>query len=113
MAKTGTGKYTAVSDAIRADIAAGVLEPGQWLPSEAGLMERYHVSRYGAREALKRLAGEGLIVTVDGKGSHVQYRRERATYSAIRSLIQHTDTQGRVHYRDAELVDWQTLGEPG
>jgi GntR family transcriptional regulator len=113
MAKTGTGKYAAVADAIRADIASGVLQPGQWLPSEAGLMQHYQVSRYGAREALKRLAGEGLIFIVDGKGSHVRHRHQRATYCALRSVTQHTDAQGKVHYQDAELADWHTLDEPG
>lgn len=113
MAKTGTGKYAAVADAIRADITTGVLEPGEWLPSESGLMARYQVSRYGAREALKRLAGEGLIVTVDGKGSHVRHRPERATYAGIRALHQETDAAGRVRLRDAELADWHPVGEPG
>lgn len=112
MAKTGTGKYAAAADAIRADIASGALEPGQWLPSESGLMERYQVSRYGAREALKRLAGEGLIVTVDGKGSHVRHRSERAAYAEVRGLTRHTGPDGRVAYQDTELADWHPAGEP-
>ncbi len=113
MAKTGTGQYAAAADAIRADIAGGALAPGEWLPSEAGIMDRYQVSRYGAREALKRLAGEGLIITVDGKGSHVRPRRERATYAALRGLTQHTDSDRRVRYRDTELHDWHPVAEPG
>ncbi|MGH4026125.1 MAG: GntR family transcriptional regulator [Pseudonocardiaceae bacterium] len=111
MTKTGTGKYAAVADAIRADITTGVLEPGEWLPSESGLMARYQVSRYAAREALKRLAGEGLIVTVDGKGSHVRHRPERATYAGIRALHRDTDPHGQM--RDGELADWREVGEPG
>lgn len=113
MVKTGTGNYAAAADAIRADIASGVLGPGEWLPSEAGIMTRYQVSRYGAREALKRLAGEGLIVTVDGKGSHVRPRRERATYAGVRGLSHQIDRAGRVRYRDAELDDWRPVDEPG
>ncbi len=114
MAKTGIGKYAAAADAIRADIASGQLGPGQWLPSEAGLMDRYRVSRYGAREALKRLAGEGLIVTVDGKGSHVRPRRERATYAGMRGLYRDVAGDGRVSVRDAELDDgWRVVEEPG
>ncbi|MGH3905272.1 MAG: GntR family transcriptional regulator, partial [Pseudonocardiaceae bacterium] len=113
MAKTGTGKYVAAAEAIRADIAGGALAPGEWLPSEAGIMTRYQVSRYGAREALKRLAGEGLIVTVDGKGSHVRPRRERATYAGLRALHQQTDPGGRVRYRDTELDQWHPVAEPG
>ncbi|MGH4017078.1 MAG: GntR family transcriptional regulator [Pseudonocardiaceae bacterium] len=113
MAKTGTGKYAAAAEAIRADIARGALAPGEWLPSEAGIMARYQVSRYGAREALKRLAGEGLIVTVDGKGSHVRQRRERATYAGVRGLHRQTDAGGQVRYRDTELAAWHPVEEPG
>ncbi|MGH4025177.1 MAG: GntR family transcriptional regulator [Pseudonocardiaceae bacterium] len=113
MAKTGTGKYAAVAEAIRADIATGQLQPGEWLPSESGLMDRYQVSRYAAREALKRLAGEGLIVTVDGKGSHVRPRPERATYAGIRALHRDTDPHGQLRVRDGELGGWRAVSEPG
>lgn len=112
MAKTSTGKYAAAADALRAEIARGVLAPGEWLPSEAEIMSLYQVSRYGAREALKRLAGEGLIVTVDGKGSHVRARRDRATYAGLRGLIRHVDPGGRVCYRDPELESWGEAEEP-
>jgi GntR family transcriptional regulator len=113
MAKTGTGKHAAVADALRADIAAGVLAPGEWLPSEAGIMDRYQVSRYGAREALKRLAGEGLIVIVDGKGSHVRPRRDRASYAGVRGLHRRPGPDGRVGYQDRELDTWRVAEEPG
>src|SRR5437764_14055940 len=112
MAKTGTGQYAAAVDAIRADIARGVYAPGDWLPSEAAIMARYHVSRYGAREALKRLAAEGLIVTVDGKGSHVKTHHARATYAGLRSLRHTSSDTSVVRYVDTELENWSPVEEP-
>jgi GntR family transcriptional regulator len=113
MAKTGTGHYAPVADALRRDITSGALAPGAWLPSEAQVMQIYQVSRYAAREAIKRLAGEGLVIVVDGKGSYVRARRERAAHADTRGLHQEIDTQGRVHYADAELAHWHTTEEPG
>jgi GntR family transcriptional regulator len=113
MAKTGTGQYASVADALRRDITSGALAPGAWLPSEAQVMQIYQVSRYAAREAIKRLAGEGLIIVMDGKGSYVRARRERATHADTRGLRQETDDHGHVSYRDAELEHWHTSEEPG
>jgi GntR family transcriptional regulator len=113
MSKTGTGQYAPVAEAIRRDITSGALAPGAWLPSEAQVMQIYGVSRYAAREAIKRLAGEGLVIVVDGKGSYVRTRRERAAHADPRSLRYDIDAQGRVSYRDAEADHWHTIEEPG
>lgn len=113
MAKTGTNTFAAVADALRAQITGGALRAGDWLPSEAGLMDQYEVSRYGAREALKRLAAEGLIAVVDGKGAHVRARSERAAHADLRALRREADPDGRVRYRDAETDGWREVEEPG
>jgi GntR family transcriptional regulator len=113
MGKTGIGQYAAVADAIRRDITSGALAPGAWLPSEAQVMQIYQVSRYGAREAIKRLAGEGLIIVVDGKGSYVRARRDRAAYADTRELRRETNAQGRAHYVDTELAHWHAAEDPG
>ena len=113
MGKTGVGQYAAVADAIRRDITSGALAPGAWLPSEAQVMQIYQVSRYGAREAIKRLAGEGLVVVVDGKGSYVRARRDRATHADLRGLHRQLDAHGGVRYIDADLAHWHATEDPG
>lgn len=113
MGKTVVGQYTGVADAIRRDITSGALPPGAWLPSEAQVMQIYQVSRYGAREAIKRLAGEGLIIVVDGKGSYVRARRDRAAHADTRGLRREVDAHGRVRYVDADLTHWHTTEDPG
>lgn len=58
-----------VADALRAEIASGALRPGQKLPSEGTLIERFSVSRTVVREAIGRLRAEGMVRTQRGSGS--------------------------------------------
>jgi DNA-binding GntR family transcriptional regulator len=60
----------AIHRALQAEILALDLAPGQ-LIDEASLAERFGVSRSPVREALVRLAGEGLVSTLPNKGTVV------------------------------------------
>ncbi|HJR98380.1 MAG TPA: GntR family transcriptional regulator [Actinomycetota bacterium] len=60
--------YQQVQQAIGEHIAAGRLAPGQQLPSERQLCERFEISRVTARRALAALVGEGLIEASPGRG---------------------------------------------
>ncbi|NUP37084.1 MAG: GntR family transcriptional regulator [Streptomyces sp.] len=61
----------AVLDSIRRAILSGELKPGQALV-EAELAERLQVSKTPVREALKTLAGSGLVTTSAYKGAVVR-----------------------------------------
>lgn len=63
--------FAQVRDALRADILGGRLGAGDRLPSEAELIARFGVSRITVRQALAELQSDGLIQTVNGKGSYV------------------------------------------
>jgi GntR family transcriptional regulator len=56
---------------IAADIANGVLAPGDRLPAERTLSERLSVSRSTVRRAIQRLVAEGLVEAGVGRGSFV------------------------------------------
>ncbi|GAA3306074.1 GntR family transcriptional regulator [Nonomuraea dietziae] len=60
-----------LADLIRADIHAGRLKPGAQIPSEARLVQIHGIGQMAVRQALRLLRGEGLIVTIKGKGSAV------------------------------------------
>jgi DNA-binding GntR family transcriptional regulator len=60
----------AIHRALRSEILALDLAPGQ-LIDEAGIAERFGVSRSPVREALVRLAGEGLVNSLPNKGTVV------------------------------------------
>ena len=60
-----------IADRLRAAIKHGEFRPGDALPSEARLNERFGISRTTARASLDRLEQEGLISRRSGKGSIV------------------------------------------
>jgi DNA-binding GntR family transcriptional regulator len=62
-----------VCDVLREDIRSGALAPGSRI-TEASIMERTGVSRTPVREGLRRLEGEGLVVTHRSRGTFVTYR---------------------------------------
>jgi GntR family transcriptional regulator len=64
-------KFRAISDEIRRAIAAGEYQPGDRLPGENALMEKYGVARETARKALAVLTSEGLAVARRGSGVFV------------------------------------------
>lgn len=63
--------YQQAAEAIRSDIKAGKLKPGEQLPSHRELQERFGIANMTARSALRVLREEGLIYTVQGRGSYV------------------------------------------
>ncbi|WP_167760995.1 GntR family transcriptional regulator [Geodermatophilus sp. DF01_2] len=60
--------YEQVADQIRQWILSGALSPGDRLPTEEALSERFGTSRGTVREALRLLSSEDLIVTRPGGG---------------------------------------------
>lgn len=65
---------------VYSDLVNAILEkkfnPGDWLPSENELCEKYNISRPTVRIALSRLASEGFIIKSKGKGSKVVFSRK-------------------------------------
>jgi GntR family transcriptional repressor for pyruvate dehydrogenase complex len=61
-----------VRDRLLDYIEAQHLKPGDLLPSETSLAASFGVSRPVIREALKSLAGKGIIEIVNGKGTQIR-----------------------------------------
>ena len=60
--------------ALGEDILSGRFPPGEKLPSEQDLLERFGVSRTSLREALKTLTAKGLLVVKTRVGTKVSER---------------------------------------
>ena len=63
--------YAKLSDAILFYIKENDLKPGDSLPSENDLMKHYGVSRMTVRIAVQRLATDGIIKKIQGKGTFI------------------------------------------
>src|SRR5680860_1647209 len=61
----------AVAERVRAQMASGVLSPGDRLPGNRELAVMYGVSMGSIREAISTLSAEGLIETRAGRGTYV------------------------------------------
>ncbi|MCV2369611.1 FadR/GntR family transcriptional regulator [Roseateles oligotrophus] len=57
-------------------IVGGELKPGDRLPAEAALLERYEVSRPVLREAIRVLVAKGLVISRQRAGATVRPRNE-------------------------------------
>ncbi len=64
--------YHRIENDLKNKIFLGNFKPGDMLPSEREIMEIYKVSRLTAREAVNRLAIQGLVEKVQGKGTFVK-----------------------------------------
>ena len=70
-ALTRVPKYRQVYEDLHSAIGTGSLQPGERLPSEAELGERYNTSRITVAKALKELQMQGLVSRRAGSGTHV------------------------------------------
>lgn len=63
--------FIQIYDELYGAITTGVYKEGTMLPSEAALMEMYKVSRVTVRQALSLLQEDGIVRSIQGKGTIV------------------------------------------
>jgi DNA-binding GntR family transcriptional regulator len=64
--------YMQLAKILRQCMAAGILRPGDQLPSEAQLCKRYDVSPMTVRRAINTLVDQGMVVAEQGRGTFVK-----------------------------------------
>ena len=64
--------YAQLVNILRQSMATGILRPGDQLPSEAQLCERYGVSPMTVRRAINMLVDQGIVITEQGRGTFVK-----------------------------------------
>lgn len=88
--------HTSAANAVADDLANEILTeltPGASLPSEAELAERFAVSRLTVREAVKLLAGRGLLELAKGKRAVVR-EPDGAAFADFLTALLHNDSKG-------------------
>jgi GntR family transcriptional regulator len=72
--------YLQIARSLKDEIVGGVYPVGTQLPTEDALCERFSVSRYTVREALRRLREDNLVSSRQGAGTMVVPRRSSDSY---------------------------------
>lgn len=87
--------YQQVANALRAAILTRKFHPGEKLPSQAELANRYGVARMTVQQALRVLRDEGLIVSRQGSGVFVRERTQRPVdlRSHVEAAFQESDVR--------------------
>ena len=94
-----TARYLEIADYLRGQVAAA--RPGDRLPSDAELCERFGVSRMTARQAVQLLANEHLLVRRRGEGTFVA---PRVVPRALGSPLSFTENMRRRGLRAASRL---------
>ncbi|CAN5695191.1 GntR family transcriptional regulator [soil metagenome] len=74
-------RYLQVARTLRKEIVDGVFPVGSQLPTEHELCERFSVSRYTIREALRRLRDDNLVASRPRTGTTVVPRAAASSYA--------------------------------
>ncbi|MBV9720900.1 MAG: GntR family transcriptional regulator [Mycobacterium sp.] len=74
-------RYLQIARTLRKEIVEGVYPVGSHLPTEHQLCERFAVSRYTVREALRRLREDNLVTSRPRAGTRVVPRPASSSYA--------------------------------
>ena len=91
--------YAQLVNILRQQIGAGVFRPGDQLPSEAQLCERYAVSPMTVRRAINILADRDLVITAQGRGTFVkplELASAAFDLTELQDLFSNADTQVQI-----------------
>ena len=76
-----------ISEQINKLIAEGFLKPGDRLPSERELAERFKVSRNSVRDALRTLEAKGLVEIRQGDGTYIRDTTATELYQTMVDIL--------------------------
>lgn len=88
-------RYQRISNEIRRAIDGHNYLPGEAIPAERDLAERYQVSRVTVRRAIEELVGAGVLTRKRGAGTFVAERVEKQ-FSKLSSFSEDMRARGRL-----------------
>jgi GntR family transcriptional repressor for pyruvate dehydrogenase complex len=89
---------------LEQEILQGSLSPGERLPSEEKLCERFQVSRTVIREAIQQLRGRGLLRTLKGSGSYIANPSLKTLGSALETYSVLTPDDSFLELIDLRII---------
>ena len=97
MPNTKLPAYEQVKAFVKSQITKGVWRPGDAVPSESALQQRFGVSRMTVNRAVKELAVEGLVTRVRGSGTVVAQLHGLSSTLAVRDIHEEVLERGHTH----------------
>lgn len=99
--------YEQIVQQIEESILNGALKPGDQLPAERDLAQRFGVSRTAVREAVKALREKGLVEAFSGRGTFI-------TDGTTQAVKQSLDLHARIAQPEGsiQLVEVREILEP-
>ena len=85
--KNGIPLYIQVKEAVQSEIKSGVWKTGDKLPTERELSERLKVSRNTVSQAYQELEAEGVLTSVQGRGTFVCDRDDAVRIEHRKELL--------------------------
>nr|WP_321468033.1 FadR/GntR family transcriptional regulator [uncultured Desulfobulbus sp.] len=99
--------YTAIIQRIHSMMLAGEITPGEKLPPERKLAERFGVSRSSLRQAFQALAERGVIESRQGDGTYLLTTMESGP--SVDTILEAIREQGDVLH---EIIEFRHMIEP-
>jgi GntR family transcriptional regulator len=101
--------YQQIKALITQSLQSGEWKPGELIPSEVELANRFKVSQGTVRKAIDELSAENLVVRRQGKGTFVATHHEaRAQFRFLRLM----PDVGEPHYPDNNIIEVKRLRAP-
>src|ERR1700688_1580460 len=89
---------------VEDSILKGQLKPGDQLPADRELAQRFGVSRTAVREAVKTLRERGLVEAYSGRGTFVTNGTSQAIRQSLDLMIRINKQEGSAHLAELRLV---------
>jgi GntR family transcriptional repressor for pyruvate dehydrogenase complex len=99
--------YEQIVQQIEESILKGVLKPGDQLPAERELAQRFGVSRTAVREAVKALREKGLVEAYSGRGTFITDGTSQVIRQSLDLMTRIGQQEGSMH-----LTELRQMLEP-
>jgi GntR family transcriptional regulator len=88
--------YVQLAERVAEYISEAGLKPGERVPSQNELIERYGISQITVRLAFQRLISEGLINTIQGSGTFVAEPKIKERIQNVQSMEERLLSEGLI-----------------
>src|SRR2546425_12225677 len=96
--------YEQIVQQIEESILKGALKPGNELPAERELAQRFEVSRTGVREAVKALREKGLVEAFTGRGTFITDGTSQAIRQSLDLMVKIGQPDGSTHLAEVRAI---------